>query len=248
MSARENKVGSHLISAIISQNEGNQAAFPSSVGGFLPPVPDVEDPSICRSLWGKCAISGLAYHPVRDRQAAIASSVWPTVDPPRKKYNALTPNDAGHNVLAITWCHEGPQIHWPDHANHARFHAMDGPNPYLQEDRQCYEATSEIGHQICAGRSCTLFGVPQQKQPLVRSQRQNIVAFFRVKRFYHTTLPGDKRMPSMQLANADQRSAVSWSLWAYSTCSQAIYDIIFDQEFRFLNQLGLTEMMAVEPL
>ena len=130
MSAHENKVGSHLISAILSQNEGNQAAFPSSVGGFLPPAPNVEDPSICRSLWGKCAISRLADHPVRDRQAAIASSVWPTVDPPRKKYNALTPNIAGHNVLTITWCHEGPQIHWLDHSNHARFHAMGGSNPY----------------------------------------------------------------------------------------------------------------------
>ena len=62
------------------------------------------------------------------------------------------------------------------------------------------------------------------------------------------SLPGDKRMPSMQLANVDQRRVVSCSLWAYSTCSQAIYDMIVDQEFRFVNQLGLTEMMAVEPL
>ena len=42
------------------------------------------------------------------------------------------------------------------------------------------------------GRSCTLFGVPQQKQRLVRSQRQNIVAFSPLTRFYHTTLPGEK--------------------------------------------------------
>ena len=35
----------------------------------------IEDPSICRSLWRQCAISGLAYHRVRDRQAATASSV-----------------------------------------------------------------------------------------------------------------------------------------------------------------------------
>ena len=73
---------------------------------------------------------------------------------------------------------------------------MDGSNPYLQEDRQRYEATSEIRHQSCAGQSCTLFGVPQQKQPLVRSQRQNIAAFSQVTRFYHTTSPSDKRMPS----------------------------------------------------
>ena len=75
----------------------------------------------------------------------------------------------------------------------------------------------------------------------------NIAAFSQVTRFYHTTLPGDKRMPSMQLANVDQRRVVSWSLWAYSTCSQAIYDMIVGQEFRFVNQLGLTKMMAVEP-
>ena len=81
-------------------------------------------------------------------------------------------------------------------------------------------------HQSCASQSCTLFGFPQQKQPLVRSQRQNIAAFSQVTRFYHTTLPGDKRMPSMQLANVDQRRVVSWSLRAYSTCSQAIYDMI----------------------
>ena len=86
---------------------------------------------------------------------------------------------------------------------------MDGSNPDLQEDRQRYEATSEIRHQSCAGQSCTLFGVPQQKQPLVRSQRQNIAAFSQVTRFYHTALPGDKRMPSMQLANVDQRRVVS---------------------------------------
>ena len=64
-------------------------------------------------------------------------------------------------------------------------------------------------HQSCASQSCTLFGFPQQKQPLVRSQRQNIAAFSQVTRFYHTTLPGDKRMPSMQLANVDQRRVVS---------------------------------------
>ena len=45
--------------------------------------------------------------------------------------------------------------------------------------------------------------------PLVRSQRQNTAAFSQVTRFYHTTLPGDKRMPSMQLANVDQRRVVS---------------------------------------
>ena len=32
--------------------------------------------------------------------------------------------------------------------------------------------------------------------PLVRSQRQNIVAFSQLMRFYHTTLPGDKRISS----------------------------------------------------
>ena len=60
---------------------------------------------------------------------------------------------------------------------------------------------SKTGHQSFANRSCTLFGVLQQKQPLVRSQRQNIVAFSQLMRFYHTTLPGDKRISSRQLAN-----------------------------------------------
>ena len=76
-----------------------------------------------------------------------------------------------------------------------------------------------------------------KKQPLVRSQRQNIGTFSQLTRFYHTTLPGDKGMPSMQLANVDQSRVVSCSMWAYSTCSQAIYDMIVDQKFRFLNHI-----------
>ena len=98
---------------------------------------------------GQCAISGLAYHPVYDRQAAIATNVWPTVDPPRKKYNVPNPNVAGYIVLTIIWCYEAPQIHWLDRSNHVGFHAMDGSNPDLQEDRQRYEATSERRHQSC---------------------------------------------------------------------------------------------------
>ena len=42
---------------------------------------------------------------------------------------------------------------------------MDGSNPYQQEDRQRYQTISEIGHQSCAGRSCRLFGLPQQELP-----------------------------------------------------------------------------------
>ena len=34
-------------------------------------------------------------------------------------------------------------------------------------------------------------------------------SLLQVTRFYHTTLPGDKRMPSMQPANVDQRRVVS---------------------------------------
>ena len=59
-----------------------------------------------------------------------------------------------------------------------------------------------------------MFDVPQQKQPLVRSQRQNIETFSQLTRFYHTTFPGDKRMPSMQLANVDQRRVISCSMVA----------------------------------
>ena len=108
------------------ENETSQAAFPSSVGDFLTPVFNVEDASIRRNLWGQCAISGLAYHPVRHRQAAIASSVRPTVIyVPGKECSFLIPNIAGHIVLTIIWCYEGPQIHWLDRSNHALFHAME---------------------------------------------------------------------------------------------------------------------------
>ena len=45
---------------VISQEEGGQAAFPSSVGDLLTQCPpNLEDP---------CDISGLPYHPVRDCQ------------------------------------------------------------------------------------------------------------------------------------------------------------------------------------
>ena len=54
------------------------------------------------------------------------------------------------------------------------FHAMDVSKPCLQEERQHYEATYEIGRQICVGLFYTLFGLPQHKQPLVRPQRRNI--------------------------------------------------------------------------
>ncbi len=170
------------ISSIISQNEGTPAAFSSSVRSFWIPVPNPQELSISKNLWGECA-----YHAVRHHQAAIVLSVFPIVG------------------LTTTWCHEGPQIHWLDHSSHAGFHAMDVSNPCLQEDRQHYEATSEIGRQIWSGLSYTLFGVPQQnhmpgdcpvkqsksqrflrskkergkkkKQSLVRPQRRNIAAF-----------------------------------------------------------------------
>lgn len=86
-----------------------------------------------------------AYHPVRKHQAAIASSVWPTDDPPRNYYDGLD-------------CNEGPQTHWPDHSSQAGFHAMDGSNPCVEEDKQQYETISEIGHQNCD----ILFGFSQQ--------------------------------------------------------------------------------------
>ena len=90
VSAREKK-----ISSIISRNEGIPVAFSSSVGNFVRPVPKAEDPSICSNLWGGCAISRLACHPVRDHQAAIASSVWPPVDLPTKTLL----NISGHHVM-----------------------------------------------------------------------------------------------------------------------------------------------------
>lgn len=45
-------------------------------------------------------------------------------------------------------------------------------------DRQRYEETSPKGHQICAGRSDTLFGVQQPKEDLVRSHRQKNVTLY----------------------------------------------------------------------
>ena len=44
----------------------------------------------------------------------------------------------------------------------------------------------------------------------MRSQLQNIVALPDLKRFCHTVLPGEKGMPSMQLADDDQRRVVSY--------------------------------------
>ena len=100
-----------------------------------------------------------------------------TIDLPRRKYNVLAPDIAGHIFFTIAWCHERPHVHWLDHSNDSRFHAMDGWSRTCR-DRQRYEATSEIGHQICDGQSCTLLVVVQQKHRVMRWQRQKNSPFY----------------------------------------------------------------------
>ena len=56
---------------MLSENKGCQAAFPSSVGDLLTPVPHVENFAICKNLWIHFAIHGSKPYNVKNK-----AKVW----------------------------------------------------------------------------------------------------------------------------------------------------------------------------